>query len=217
MPGQNFSPISNLNFTWHSSRPFPLVLSLDTWEKRPTLSSLCPPIQGAVESKEVTPEPPFLQAEPPQTPQPLPIRFMVVFCRSWHSERKNCMETFSLFLSHAVLLSNSNTSLEHVCSNNLYEYKLRWNHHHTSDFKRAQASPPEVVKLACSPIYKHRLSELTPTTATNIALTFTESTITFEIKGTNAVFHYKASVQCRKRKMHYRKNFKSVLSFQWSN
>lgn len=42
-PVQNFFPISNLNFPWHDLRPFPLVLSLVRWEKRPTPPWLQPP------------------------------------------------------------------------------------------------------------------------------------------------------------------------------
>ncbi|KAK4829075.1 hypothetical protein QYF61_002019, partial [Mycteria americana] len=37
---KTFFLISNLNLPWHNLRPFPLVLWLVTWEKRPTLTSL---------------------------------------------------------------------------------------------------------------------------------------------------------------------------------
>ncbi|KAK4824091.1 hypothetical protein QYF61_010602 [Mycteria americana] len=39
---KKFFLISNLNLPWHNLRPFPLVLSLVTWEKRPTPTSLQP-------------------------------------------------------------------------------------------------------------------------------------------------------------------------------
>ncbi|KAK4820559.1 LOW QUALITY PROTEIN: hypothetical protein QYF61_000709 [Mycteria americana] len=67
--------ISSLNLPWRNLRPFPLVLSLVTWEKRPT-----PPLYNllsVVESDEVSPQPPFLQAEQPQVPQPLPISLVL--------------------------------------------------------------------------------------------------------------------------------------------
>ncbi|KAK4816194.1 LOW QUALITY PROTEIN: hypothetical protein QYF61_012659 [Mycteria americana] len=67
--------ISSLNLPWHNLRPFPLVLSLVTWEKRPT-----PPLYNllsVVESNKVSPQPPFLQAKPPQFPQPLLIRLLL--------------------------------------------------------------------------------------------------------------------------------------------
>jgi len=42
---QIFFPVSNLNLSWHSLRPLPLILSLVTWDNRPTPSSLQPPVR----------------------------------------------------------------------------------------------------------------------------------------------------------------------------
>ncbi|KFQ72252.1 Leucine-rich repeat and IQ domain-containing protein 1, partial [Phaethon lepturus] len=42
---KKFFLISNLNLPWRNLRPFPLVLSLVTWEKRPTPSSPQPPFR----------------------------------------------------------------------------------------------------------------------------------------------------------------------------
>ncbi|KAK4810503.1 hypothetical protein QYF61_004283 [Mycteria americana] len=42
---KKFFLISNLNLPWHNLRPFPLILSLVTWEKRPTPTSLQPPFR----------------------------------------------------------------------------------------------------------------------------------------------------------------------------
>lgn len=54
---------SNLNLPWHSFEPFPHKMSLD---------NLYPsPLQGAVESHEVTSQPSFLQTRQTQSPQPL--------------------------------------------------------------------------------------------------------------------------------------------------
>ncbi|KAK4815816.1 LOW QUALITY PROTEIN: hypothetical protein QYF61_007425 [Mycteria americana] len=67
--------ISSLNLPWCNLRPFPLVLSLVTWEKRPT-----PPLYNllsVVESDKVSPQPPFLQAKQSQLPQPLFIRLLL--------------------------------------------------------------------------------------------------------------------------------------------
>ncbi|KAK4831181.1 LOW QUALITY PROTEIN: hypothetical protein QYF61_015913 [Mycteria americana] len=69
---KKFFLISSLNLPWHNLRPFPLVLSLVTWEKRPTPTSLQP--LSVVESDKVSPQPPFLQAKQPQFPQPLLLR-----------------------------------------------------------------------------------------------------------------------------------------------
>ncbi|KAK4826124.1 LOW QUALITY PROTEIN: hypothetical protein QYF61_005276 [Mycteria americana] len=69
--------ISSLNLPWRNLRPFPLVLSLVTWEKRPTPTSLQPPFHVVVESDEVSPQPPFLQAKQSQLPQPLLIRLLL--------------------------------------------------------------------------------------------------------------------------------------------
>ncbi|KAK4828611.1 hypothetical protein QYF61_000063 [Mycteria americana] len=65
--------ISSLNLPWCNLRPFPLVLSLVTWEKRPTPTSF----QGVVESDKVSPQPPFLQAKQSQLPQLLLIRLLL--------------------------------------------------------------------------------------------------------------------------------------------
>ncbi|KAK4821778.1 LOW QUALITY PROTEIN: hypothetical protein QYF61_000839 [Mycteria americana] len=68
---KKFFLISNLNLPWCNLRPFPLVLSLVTWDKRPTPTSLQP------ESNKVSPQPPFLQAKRPQFSQPLLIRLLL--------------------------------------------------------------------------------------------------------------------------------------------
>ncbi|KAK4824542.1 LOW QUALITY PROTEIN: hypothetical protein QYF61_016146, partial [Mycteria americana] len=73
---KKFFLISNLNLAWHNLRPFPLILSLVTWEKRPTPTSL-PNLLSVVESDKVSPEPPLLQAKQPQFPQPLLIRLLL--------------------------------------------------------------------------------------------------------------------------------------------
>lgn len=52
---------------------YPLLLG----NKKPTLTWLQPPFQGVVESKEVLPEPPFLQVEYPQLPQLLLTGFVL--------------------------------------------------------------------------------------------------------------------------------------------
>lgn len=58
---QSKPPLCNLG-------PFHLVLSLVPWEQSPMPSS-----QGVVESEEVSPKPPLLQAEPPLLQaEPLP-------------------------------------------------------------------------------------------------------------------------------------------------
>ncbi|KAK4815625.1 LOW QUALITY PROTEIN: hypothetical protein QYF61_004840 [Mycteria americana] len=65
----------NLNLPWRNLRPFPLVRSLVTWEKRPT-----PPLYNllsAGESDKVSPQPPFLQPKQPQFPQLLLIRLVL--------------------------------------------------------------------------------------------------------------------------------------------
>ncbi|KAK4815747.1 LOW QUALITY PROTEIN: hypothetical protein QYF61_006785 [Mycteria americana] len=67
--------ISSLNLPWRNLRPFPLVLSLVTWEKRPT-----PPLYNllsVVESNKVSPQTPFLQPKQSQLPQPLPISLVL--------------------------------------------------------------------------------------------------------------------------------------------
>ncbi|KAK4807471.1 hypothetical protein QYF61_008239 [Mycteria americana] len=70
---KKFFLMSNLNLPWRNWRPFPLILSLVTWEKRPT-----PPLDSLLsESDEVSPQPPFLQAEQAQGPQPLPISLVL--------------------------------------------------------------------------------------------------------------------------------------------
>jgi len=43
--GEEIFLISNLNLPWRNLRPFPLTLSLVTWEKRPKLTSLQPPFR----------------------------------------------------------------------------------------------------------------------------------------------------------------------------
>ncbi|XP_051625283.1 uncharacterized protein LOC127461479 [Manacus candei] len=71
LSAKKFFLISNLNLPWHSCRPSPLVLLMVAWEKRPIPPPAPPSCQGVAESEEVSPEPPLLQAEPPQLPQPL--------------------------------------------------------------------------------------------------------------------------------------------------
>lgn len=56
---KEFFPISHFNLTWCNLRPFPLTLSLVTWNK-----TGCPLLSGAVQSCKVPSEPLFLQAEP---------------------------------------------------------------------------------------------------------------------------------------------------------
>jgi len=68
--------ISNLNLPWWNLRPSPLVLSLVTWEKRPTPHLTTTSCQGAVESDKVSPQP-LLQTEQPQLPQPLLSRLVL--------------------------------------------------------------------------------------------------------------------------------------------
>ncbi|KAK4812358.1 LOW QUALITY PROTEIN: hypothetical protein QYF61_018808 [Mycteria americana] len=72
---KKFFLTSNLNLPWCNLRPFPLVLWLVTWEKRPT-----PPLYNllsVVESSKFSPHTPFLQAKQPQFPQPLPISLVL--------------------------------------------------------------------------------------------------------------------------------------------
>ncbi|KAK4819936.1 hypothetical protein QYF61_015557 [Mycteria americana] len=69
--------ISSLNLPWRNLRPFLLVLSL-----------------AVVESDEVSPQPPFLQAEQPQFPQPLLISLVLqtlhqLRCPSLDTESQN--------------------------------------------------------------------------------------------------------------------------------
>jgi len=45
LPVKKFLLISNLNLPRRNLRPSPLVLSLVTWEKRPTPPSLHPPVR----------------------------------------------------------------------------------------------------------------------------------------------------------------------------
>ena len=65
--------LSSLNLPWQNLRPFPLILSLVTWAKRPTPSSL-QPLQVVVQSDKVFPERPLLQTEQSQLPQLLLLR-----------------------------------------------------------------------------------------------------------------------------------------------
>ncbi|KAK4817702.1 hypothetical protein QYF61_026392 [Mycteria americana] len=61
---KKFFLISSLNLPWRNLR-----------RDRPHLST--PSFQAVVESDEVSPQPPFLQAEQPQVPQPLPISLVL--------------------------------------------------------------------------------------------------------------------------------------------
>ncbi|KAK4820995.1 hypothetical protein QYF61_009461 [Mycteria americana] len=69
---KKFLIISNLNLPWHNLTPSPLLLGR---RDRPHLSTTS--FQVVVESDEVSPQPPFLQAEQPQVPQPLLIRLLL--------------------------------------------------------------------------------------------------------------------------------------------
>ena len=64
--------MSNLKLPWCNLQPFPLILSLVTWEKRPT-STLPQPTSPQVveESDKVTPDPPLLQTRETCSPEPL--------------------------------------------------------------------------------------------------------------------------------------------------
>ncbi|KAK4832719.1 LOW QUALITY PROTEIN: hypothetical protein QYF61_025208, partial [Mycteria americana] len=101
-----FFLISNLNLPWCNLRPFPLVLSLVTWEKRPT-----PPRYTLLsESDEVSPQPPFLQAEQPQFPQPLPISLVL---QTLHQLRCPSLDTLQpLNVSLVVRGPKLNTGFE---------------------------------------------------------------------------------------------------------
>ncbi|KAK4824318.1 LOW QUALITY PROTEIN: hypothetical protein QYF61_013593 [Mycteria americana] len=72
---KKFFLIPNLSLPWCNLRPFPLILSLVTWERdRP------PPLYNllsVVESNKVSPQPPFLQAKQSQLPQLLLIRLLL--------------------------------------------------------------------------------------------------------------------------------------------
>ena len=62
---KKFFQISSLNFHWCNLRPFPLVQSLVTWEKRPTPPLTTASFQIVVGSiYRVSPEPPLLQTKP---------------------------------------------------------------------------------------------------------------------------------------------------------
>lgn len=69
---QNFFLISNLSLPWCSLKPFPLDLSVSCYlgeEAGPHLAMIS--FQALVESEEVSPELPLLQAGHPQLSQPL--------------------------------------------------------------------------------------------------------------------------------------------------
>ena len=71
--GKKFFLMSKVSFPWCSLRPWPLVLSLLPGRRgQPHLTTTS--FQAAVESNKVSPEPPPLQTEQSQLPQPLPIR-----------------------------------------------------------------------------------------------------------------------------------------------
>ena len=67
---EEFFPNIQSKPPWCNLRPFPLVLSLVTWEKRPDPHLPTTSFQVVVESNQVSPEPPPLQAKQSQFPQP---------------------------------------------------------------------------------------------------------------------------------------------------
>jgi len=64
---KKFFLLSNPNLSWCNLRPFPLVLSLATCEKRATAS-----FQVVVGSSKASPQPPFLWAKQPEFPSATP-------------------------------------------------------------------------------------------------------------------------------------------------
>jgi len=58
--------IFNLNLPWHNLRPFPLILSPVTSEKRPTPAFAVSMFQILEESNKVSPQPTFPQTKQPQ-------------------------------------------------------------------------------------------------------------------------------------------------------
>ncbi|KAK4831110.1 LOW QUALITY PROTEIN: hypothetical protein QYF61_015413 [Mycteria americana] len=106
--------ISSLNLPWRNLRPFPLVLSLVTWEKR--LTPLLYNLLSVVESNKVSPQPPFLQAKQPQFPQPLLIRLVL---QTLHQLRHPSLDTLQpLNVSLVVRGPKLNTGFEvrpHQC------------------------------------------------------------------------------------------------------
>ena len=66
LSANNFFLISNLNLPWCILKPFPLVLSPVTSEKRPTLLLLQSPFSWFEESNKVSPQPPLSQTKQPQ-------------------------------------------------------------------------------------------------------------------------------------------------------
>jgi len=96
---KTFFIISSLNLPWHNLRPFPLVLSLVTWEKRLMATSL-------------QPQPPFLKAKQPPFPQPLLIRLVLYTLHQLHSSSLDTLWHLNVF--HVVRGPKLNTVLE-VC------------------------------------------------------------------------------------------------------
>lgn len=92
-PGQSIPVFDNTFFEeifpniqpklpWRSLRPFPLVLLLVPWEKRPIPTLLQPPFsctsfQVVVDSSKVSPESPLLWTKQPQFPQLLFLRLVL--------------------------------------------------------------------------------------------------------------------------------------------
>ncbi|KAK4820813.1 hypothetical protein QYF61_007207 [Mycteria americana] len=91
-----FFLIPNLNVSRRNLRPFPLVLSLVTWKKRPTPTSLQPPFrQSAI---KVSPQPPLLQAKQPQLPQPLLIRLQLQTLHQLRCPSLHTLQHLNVFL-----------------------------------------------------------------------------------------------------------------------
>ena len=107
---KTFFLISNLNLPWCNLRPLPLFLLLVTWEKRPTPHLTTTSFQGAVESDKVSPQPPLLQTEQPQLPQPLLSRLVLQT-----PPQPRCPSLDTLQPLHVLLVASGpelNTALE---------------------------------------------------------------------------------------------------------
>ena len=116
-----FFLISNVNLPWRNLRPFPLVLSLVTREKRPTPHFTTTSFQVAVASDKVSPQPPLLQTEQPQFSQLLLIKLgcgvslrkSVKYCKI----SQLCFLTWKTgVLTHPLLLCNEAGTLAAVPS-----------------------------------------------------------------------------------------------------
>ncbi|KAK4820465.1 LOW QUALITY PROTEIN: hypothetical protein QYF61_027747 [Mycteria americana] len=87
---QKFFLISSLNLPWCNLRPFPLVLSLITWEKRLNTHVATTSFQVVVESNKVSPQPP-----PLQFPQLLLIRLT---CQQFHCPSLDTLQQLKVSL-----------------------------------------------------------------------------------------------------------------------